>query len=403
MRILFFIVFLNLIFEFKKKMEMNDEPTIKQGCFVIITRCGYSRLCPVVPGKRILLHKTAFYLDNLVGHSFGQYFEIVNKQLQVCSNTIPESVAFSNNLPDGLMSDTDSNSEEANGNLEENASNQMVSREELAEMKKKGTSSDEIIRTLVKGSLSFKRKSTFAQSKYVQRKKLKHSEYVLVLKPTIRLLADVFYAKNPEKMQYLRQDAFAMLLAKSNIYPGARVLLVEDCCGLISAAIVEKMNGDGICMQIHRGDQCQSKPCLDAMDFPKNILQTFQPIPISLAIKENENEDNETSIFIKCEQKLQEFEKGEFDSLIIASRFDPRILSEKLLSKIKLSGTIVIYSTCIQVLLECFQKLRSSNQVLNLEIMDTFMRYYQILPNRTRPEMNGHVSCGYLLSGIVAE
>ncbi|KRZ58630.1 tRNA (adenine(58)-N(1))-methyltransferase non-catalytic subunit trm6 [Trichinella nativa] len=389
-------------------MEMKDEsPTIKEGCFVVITRCGYSRLCPVIPGKRILLHKTVFYLDNLVGHCFGQYFEIVNKQLQVCSNTIPESVVFSNNLPDGLMSDSDadsnSNTEEANGNMEENASNQMVTCEELAEMKKKGTSSDEIIRTLVKGSLSFKRKSTFAQSKYVQRKKLKHSEYVLVLKPTIRLLADIFYKKNPGKMQYLRQDAFAMLLAKSNIYPGARVLIVEDCYGLISAAIVEKMNGDGICLQIHRGDQCQSKPCLDAMDFPENILKTFQPVPISLAIKENENDDNATSIFAKCQQKLQEFEKGEFDSLIIASRFDPRILSEKLLSKIKLSGTIVIYSACIQVLSECFQQLRSSNQVLNLEITDTFMRYYQILPNRTRPEMNGHVSCGYLLSGIVAE
>ncbi|KAL1232467.1 tRNA (adenine(58)-N(1))-methyltransferase non-catalytic subunit [Trichinella spiralis] len=265
--------------------------------------------------------------------------------------------------------------------MEENASNQMVTCEELAEMKKKGTSSDEIIRTLVKGSLSFKRKSTFAQSKYVQRKKLKHSEYVLVLKPTIRLLADIFYKKNPGKMQYLRQDAFAMLLAKSNIYPGARVLIVEDCYGLISAAIVEKMNGDGICLQIHRGDQCQSKPCLDAMDFPENILKTFQPVPISLAFKENENEDNAIPIFTKCQQKLQ----------------------EKTVVKIKLSGTIVIYSACIQVLSECFQQLRSSNQVLNLEIMDTFMRYYQILPNRTRPEMNGHVSCGYLLSGIVAE
>ena len=50
-------------------------------------------------------------------------------------------------------------------------------------------------------------------------------------------------------------------------------------------------------------------------------------------------------------------------------------------------------------LAECHEYLLQQGLAVNVELMELWMREYQVLPARTHPLMNMDASSGYLLSG----
>uniref|UniRef100_A0A3P8TIA2 tRNA (adenine(58)-N(1))-methyltransferase non-catalytic subunit TRM6 n=1 Tax=Amphiprion percula TaxID=161767 RepID=A0A3P8TIA2_AMPPE len=87
------------------------------------------------------------------------------------------------------------------------------------------------------------------------------------------------------------------------------------------------------------------------------------------------------------------------DGLVIASRFHPCPVLMTLLKFLAPSRPFVVYSQYKETLIECYTKLKEQGGTVNLRLSDTWLRHYQVLPNRTHPVLLMSGGGGYLLSG----
>lgn len=60
------------------------------------------------------------------------------------------------------------------------------------------------ISKLVDGNAAFNNRTEYSQLKYVQKKTKKHSDRVIITKPNIRLLAECYYKRSPDRIAHLR-------------------------------------------------------------------------------------------------------------------------------------------------------------------------------------------------------
>nr|XP_056712017.1 tRNA (adenine(58)-N(1))-methyltransferase non-catalytic subunit TRM6 [Euleptes europaea] len=88
------------------------------------------------------------------------------------------------------------------------------------------------------------------------------------------------------------------------------------------------------------------------------------------------------------------------DGLIVASRFHPVPVLLSLLEFVAPSRPIVVYCQYKEPLLECYTKLRERGGVINLKLSETWLRNYQVLPDRSHPKLTMSSGGGYLLTGI---
>ncbi|XP_065538257.1 tRNA (adenine(58)-N(1))-methyltransferase non-catalytic subunit TRM6 [Lathamus discolor] len=88
------------------------------------------------------------------------------------------------------------------------------------------------------------------------------------------------------------------------------------------------------------------------------------------------------------------------DGLIVASKFHPTPLLLALLEFVAPSRPFVVYCQYKEPLVECYTKLRERGGVINLKLSETWLRNYQVLPDRSHPKLTMSGGGGYLLSGI---
>lgn len=87
------------------------------------------------------------------------------------------------------------------------------------------------------------------------------------------------------------------------------------------------------------------------------------------------------------------------DGLVIASRFNPCPVLMRLLKFVAPSRPFVVYCQYREPLIECYTKLREQGGTINLRLTDSWLRHYQVMPNRTHPVLLMSGGGGYLLSG----
>ncbi|ESO07510.1 hypothetical protein HELRODRAFT_170048 [Helobdella robusta] len=93
-------------------------------------------------------------------------------------------------------------------------------------------------------------------------------------------------------------------------------------------------------------------------------------------------------------------EENSFDGLIIATRMHTTPLLRHLLRHLSSSRPFVVFSPYKEVLMDSYMFLKDSNQVVLLKMFETWLRNYQILPERSHPHVNMSGSGGYLLTGF---
>ncbi|XP_063989024.1 tRNA (adenine(58)-N(1))-methyltransferase non-catalytic subunit TRM6 [Diachasmimorpha longicaudata] len=97
------------------------------------------------------------------------------------------------------------------------------------------------------------------------------------------------------------------------------------------------------------------------------------------------------------------FKKGKADGLIIVTKEHPASIVNGLLSYLGASRPFVIYHCHREPLQETYVALKQRKDVVNLRLFSNFCREYQVLPNRTHPEIMMNDLGGYLLTGFLVE
>ncbi|XP_066495224.1 tRNA (adenine(58)-N(1))-methyltransferase non-catalytic subunit TRM6 isoform X2 [Tiliqua scincoides] len=140
-------------------------------------------------------------------------------------------------------------------------------------------------------------------------------------------------------------------------------------------------------------------------------MESNQPEEQEIADISPEGEDNKTKGRTYDRQKKEEKRKKlietaallkakDADGLIVASRFHPAPLLLSLLEFVAPSRPFVVYCQYKEPLLECYTKLREKGGVINLNLSETWLRNYQVLPDRSHPKLMMSGGGGYLLTGI---
>ncbi len=87
-------------------------------------------------------------------------------------------------------------------------------------------------------------KNEFSKEKYKKRKQAKFAKEVTVLEPTLFNVAEYWFTKDPAKILEMRVDTLSQLLTMGNVRSGARLLVVDETGGLLTAGVMERLGGE---------------------------------------------------------------------------------------------------------------------------------------------------------------
>uniref|UniRef100_A0A915PM12 tRNA (adenine(58)-N(1))-methyltransferase non-catalytic subunit TRM6 n=1 Tax=Setaria digitata TaxID=48799 RepID=A0A915PM12_9BILA len=450
---------------------------IRVGNHVIIQKMGgeHLRVCKITQKTKILIEKLRFEIDGAIDQPYGLFEVSAGKLTPVSPESVTnisaafdfDAVSTSSSSKSNGVTDTFSvlkASGQETGSANAAQARQKVTQDEIIKMKDTGVPAEQLIAKLVGGSASFSERTIYSQNKYINKKAKKHSDHVYILKPTLRLVAESYYKKDPERVAHLRIDLLSHLLALSGIHYGSRCVVFEQCLGLLTSAVITRLGGSGVCIHLHRGNIAQAIPCVDSMDFDKEINSVFLPLRISSLLEGSVEEigepvnftakqsttsemcnnmqgqgmDEEKSVSKKPEevakhetkasnegirtlegfdnsferraerqrlerQAWQLMQSGEIEILFIASKnIHPVEILERTWSSLRLSSTVVIYCPIAEPLYYAYQWLKARNAV-QVHVVDAFYRSHQVIQDRSHPIMQQYITGGFILSAVKVE
>jgi len=404
----------------------NLENIITRGHYLVINK-NETYLIHQISNKAILkLGRDVIDLKAAIGQPFSSTFKlepITDKKrhytLVICNDNQARNQWSTNG------SGTD------NKLITDDSSSQLLSTDEIIALKESGESGQNIVERLLENSKTFQLKTEYAQEKYLKKKARKYCDYLTIFKPSIRLITDVLYKQQTlPKTIALRFDTLAQILCRVNLDPGGKYLLYENGSqGLLQAALLNQLHDNGCLVHIFSSTSEQNAlRAVKAMNFSETKIK--QMLTVSLdEILNTKNEDNipaekdeedvpncsdekkrksdEAYTQIKKKHRpitstdgLNFIKSNKFDGLIVVCREEPTEFFKILLPYLSLSRPFVIYSAYREVLVSMYAEFKMRRDVVFLRLTDNFMRYHQVLPNRTHPDVTMDDGGGFLFSGL---
>ncbi|KAJ2788115.1 tRNA (adenine(58)-N(1))-methyltransferase non-catalytic subunit trm6 [Coemansia interrupta] len=382
-----------------------ERTVIKAGDHVIIRMpSSNTKIVCIRADSTVSLGKFgSFNANALIGRTFGHTFTIVqNGQIEPHHQAGFDAADITSANNQTIVDDPKS---------------QKLSFEEIEGLKKQSllgaVSSEEIISSLTENNEAFAQKTEFSKSKYIRRKQSKFNKSFVPLETTAYNLCEFFFEVNAQKTRGVRTDTLAQMLALANVYAGARVLCVDDGQGLVVGALLSRIAG-GCVLGVHDGDVANYDVLRYINEPTEGRLRTLawnklnhqQPAfaEPELAADASENDVLGRARRLRGHQKLAdtlaEVRQGNFDALVVSTKYAARKVVIRLLPYLGLSRMVVVYDQCREPLTEVYAWMRDSHAFVNVQLTEGWLREYQVLPSRTHPTMSTSGGGGFLLSAI---
>ena len=381
--------------------------------------------CVAKKGQRIKIKRKQYAVDCIIGATYGSCFEIEGKSLKRAksdgsgndaadnklivpeqTNTKAAGTTTSTAAKADTTTETSSKVSRDNRNLIDDNSAQKLQQKEIGALKSEGTTGAEIIRKLVENSSTFRTKTEFSQAKYLKRKRQKYTPRMRLIRPCAQSLISCMYAKNAQRVLSLRPDALSMLLSNANVCSCKSILVAESTSGLVLGAVAERLGGYGVILNTY----FQSHPSivmLERFNFEQKVKDAILHFPFSRvnrlhALQKKlpvQDEYQGTKLTIGDTAAADLVGNG-MDGLIVCTDIDIVTVVNALLPLLGASKPFAVFSPFSQGLMECYMDLKNRNAALHLQLTENWVREFQILEGRTRPNMNMEDSGGFILSGI---
>ncbi|KAF2425777.1 Gcd10p-domain-containing protein [Tothia fuscella] len=270
---------------------------------------GILKIVKVIPNTTISIPKIGTFSANLLlGRPYHFTYEILDLQdgsketglrivpvdelnLEVVTNKTATPAESrddeASDLPDTEINGQ--NGERNNRLTVDDPSRQALTMEEIEELKKANPGSGkEIIEQIMASHSGLKEKTAFALAKYTLRKSRKYMKRFTMLPLDVNMLTEIMLEKDPSKIMELREEMLGLIMSWSNVHyaeravveedaqakPSGRWLVVDDTCGLVVAAMAERM---GLLYQDDEDDsEDESDEGLQNEDV---VAENIQPAP----------------------------------------------------------------------------------------------------------------------------
>ncbi|TFK41846.1 Gcd10p family-domain-containing protein [Crucibulum laeve] len=347
----------------------------------------------------------SFYANELIDQPYGLTYEIADKKLTIVPpRTLQE------------VEDTDATNELIN----DGEFVQPLTIDEIQVLKQSGVHASDIIKKQIEQHANYSLKTEYSKEKYKKRKEAKYSKSFTTIEPTLFNVCEYWFNKDQNRIRDLRADTLSQMLNLANIRPGGRYLVVDDASGMVVSGILERMGGEGRVLSICDTDSPPAYPVISHMNFNSSITdilvslnwataeEDYMPIipPSDIPADQVKSERQKSRLNKRravtelLRSTREDLFSGEFNSLVIATEYDPYSVIERLAPYLGGSASIVVHNPHIQVLSDLQTKLRALPDYLCPTVTEAWLRRYQILPGRTHPMMAMSGSGGFLLHTI---
>ncbi|KAG6447618.1 tRNA (adenine(58)-N(1))-methyltransferase non-catalytic subunit TRM6 [Manduca sexta] len=433
---------------------MNTD-VIKVGDYIVIQKQNYKKLHKYnKPNSSVTVGRDNINLTGIENCKYFSYFKMISKGNKKSREYSVELTNEIVSMRDEIDIKTCGND---NRNIVDDGRSQKLSAADIEVLKNDANRASDIVETLITNSKSFHNKTEFSQEKYLKKKEKKYFEYLQILKPNLRTIAEIMYRLEPNKIQCLRIDTLSQIVTAINIHCNGNHLLYDSGSnGLLAAALLSSIGQgtEGKLVHMHPGNMSQ-KQALLAMNFVEEQYNRCISVNVYSALRQfyqgcdtNENElssateinlkrKNTDSIehvskVAKCDETQespQSVDKDSIggiennqnkkpkwhydnitasnilsngmDSLVIACKEDPKNIFDELSKFVKPGRPFAIYYTVAEPLQQLYMHLKAQCNVAALKLTCNWMRNYQVLPERTHPEVMMNGASGFLLSGYI--
>lgn len=438
-----------------KPEENSINPRVTwEGCSVLLDINDGDRLvfARLTAGSTLKIGNKNCSLQPLIGCPFGSLFQAENgnKGLYL-SRVIPtkEGINLQEKSECQIMDESKDNRA-----LVDNNTAQTLTGEDINAMRRQGVTGDEIVEALIANSATFEKKTSFSQEKYRLKKQKKYAPRVLLRRPFARSICETYFKKYPARIGFLRVDTLSLLLSMANVTAHSDVLLVDMIGGILTGAVAERLGGTGYVCNTHLGVSPHPIDIVRIFNFSNEICKRILRSPLGdLCADQNgtsgqsdqledasniESQANEemlspckeetmissengiseiipdiaaTSLGNKAGKATKAGEKAPqeaiklwrengFSSLIVAApEVDAWSIVKEVIPLLSFSAPFAIYHQYLQPLATCMHNLQLGKMAIGLQISESWLREYQILPSRTHPQMQMSGFGGYILSG----
>ncbi|KAF7635248.1 hypothetical protein Mgra_00005364 [Meloidogyne graminicola] len=268
--------------------EIKNDSLICNRDYAIIQKIGgmQLRLCRLISGQHVLIEKLSFDPTGAIGKPFGIFEVGTNgKSLSAIDSSQKCSFPLKYQIECDNLNSNDINSENSSSIEQKH----LLTDVDIATLKSEGISTEKLVSKLIND------RSQFSKEKYLRKMTKKHSGKVLISRPNIRLICQSYYNKDPERTSHLRSlDQLGLLLQLSAVHPcGCNIFVYENTLGILASAVMERLDNQGNCILLHRGDWPQSIPCIDAMNYRDK--ENFLPLRITTLLQPDLLKDEEES------------------------------------------------------------------------------------------------------------
>jgi tRNA (adenine58-N1)-methyltransferase non-catalytic subunit len=432
---------------------------IQIGDYLIVQRQKFTKLYKFNSlDNTIILGKDQLELRNVVGHPYYTSFRMIYKESSKRRMYSLEPCNEKTSIKEADVSGTD------NRHLIDDGQSQILKPDEILQLRETTMGAKAIVEHLVENSKTFAIKTEFSQEKYIKRKEKKYADNVQIRRPSIRILAEMYYRQDPDKVLGIRMDSLSQIISYSGITSNGNYLLYESGSnGLLPAAFLNSIgaNTEAKIIHLHPGNVSQKQAML-ALNLPDEQAERCISVNIYSVLRhyyqettatteavasnndkveviaeestkrklstESEEPENASKLLKTDDAKIKviqeqrkahaekqkqkwmlenetacEILRGKMDCLVIAAREHPQNILNALVPLINPSRPVVVFSQSREVLMECYVELKASNSITALRLTSNWLRNYQILPMRTHPDVNRSGNSGYLLYGITTK
>ncbi|XP_028164460.1 tRNA (adenine(58)-N(1))-methyltransferase non-catalytic subunit TRM6 [Ostrinia furnacalis] len=427
---------------------------ISIGDFIVLQKQNYKKLFKFnKPSLSITVGRDTINLKGIEGCPYFSTFKMIFSGGKKSKEYVLELTNEVVNLKDEIDIKTSGND---NRNIIDDGQSQKLTAAEIEDLKVDSNKASDIVETLITNSNTFHRKTEFSQEKYLRKKEKKYFEFIRILKPNMRLIAEVMYKLEPAKIQGIRIDTLSQINTLANIYSEGNYLLYDSGSnGLLAASLMSAIGPqtNGKLIHMHPGNMSQ-KQALLAMNFKEEQLNRCISVNVYSALRQfyqgcdtNDNSNVESNVLKRKadeepdhKNKIPRLENTDqdadtiseavannsdnkpepkkpkwhfdniaaasllhqkVDALVIACKEDPKNIFTELVEFVKPGRPFAIYYAVAEPLQQLYLLLKSQSNVAALKLTCNWMRNYQVLPDRTHPEVMMNSASGFLLTGYV--
>lgn len=433
---------------------MEDDTRVRAGQWVIIATNGEKRLLKVDASSRVHIYHACLPALGLVGVPFGSIVTSADGKLAVDERLAEDITGTFAEWERAAEADDEQRTNKA---LFDDGTAQALSAAGIAKLREQGLQGEELVREIAQNSATFEGKTSFSQHKYLKKKAKKYTPVVQVIRPTPVELCEVYaHVGKLDKIHELRADSLALLLLRSNVRAGARVLVLDTGIGLVSGALAQRLGGHGSLLVAHakahvpldglqmlnlRADEWAAVSAAP-LDDVRNALEDMAapgaqpagaaaaetagaagaeepssqaapassadaggdaalPVAAPAAAGEPSRAAGKSTFRRVTPEETAAWLADGCDSLVISMHATAPELLRVLVRALRPSGSVCVYNACMQPLAQAARELQAAGSpLMSVQLGESWAREYQVLPNRTHPVMINVLPSGYVLSGF---